>query len=64
MVLSLYCMVISFFAYIIMSEYGFEDESVFALWIGIVFFWIADVCYSKLKDEIKELKKEIERLKE
>ena len=64
MVLSLYCMVISFIAYIKLPEYGYENASSVALWIGIAFFWIADICYSSLKDEIKELKKEINQFKE
>ena len=64
MVLSLYVMLISFIAYIKLPEYGYEKASIVALWIGIVFFWIADICYSNLKDEIKELKKEIRHLKE
>lgn len=64
MILSLYIMVISFIAYIKLPEYGFEKASSFALWVGIIFFWVADICYSKLKDEIKDLKKEIDRIKE
>ena len=68
MILSLYIMVISFIAYVKLSEYGFENASVVALWIGIVFFWIANFCYdhtiSNLKSEIKDLKKEINHIKE
>ena len=68
MLLSLYIMVISFIAYVKLPEYGFENVSVVALWIGIVFFWIANFCYDKtisdLKKEIRELKKKIEHIKE
>ena len=64
MILSIYIMVISFIAYIKLQEYGFEKASIVALWVGIAFFWVADICYSKLKDEVKNLKKEIERIKE
>ncbi len=64
MILSLYLMVISFLAYIKLPEYGFENASIVALWIGITCFWIAEFRYSKLKDEIKDLKKEIDRIKE
>lgn len=63
MILSLYIMVISFIAYIELPEYGFENASVVALYIGIAFFWITNICYDKtisdLKNEIKELKKKI-----
>lgn len=64
MVFSLYCMIISFVLYIKLPEYGYENASHVALWVGIAFFWIADFCYSNLKDKIKELKKEIECIKE
>lgn len=63
MILSLYLMILSLIAYIKLPEYGFEKESVFALFIGIIFFWIAEIRYSNLKDEIKELKKEINRIR-
>ena len=62
MVFSLYCMVISFVLYIKLPEYGYENASCVALWVGTAFFWIADFCYSKLKDKIKGQKEEWENI--
>ena len=64
MILSLYLMAISFLAYIELPKYGFEKESIFALFAGLVFFWVAEIRYSNLKDKIKELKEEINHIKE
>lgn len=69
MIISLYIMTICFCFYSMMSEYGLEDYRTIVLFIGIVFYVIADYCYrdtiSELKDEIEELKKKkIDHIKE
>jgi hypothetical protein len=55
-------MVLSFMVHIELLECGYDNASGVVLIIGIVFFWIANICYTNLKDEIKELKKEIGRI--
>lgn len=68
MILALYCMVVCFCAYVAMQGYDIEVARAIVLFIGIAFFWIASGIYdktiNKLKNEIKELKKEIDNLKE
>ena len=68
MVLSLYVMVICLCAYVPLTDNGFTDAGVIAVLLGVTFFWIANVCYdrtiTKLKNEIRELRKEIELIKE
>lgn len=63
MILSLYMMVICFCVY----DFLPEDVKIFAILFAVLFFWIANACYdrtiTKLKDEIRELRKEIERIK-
>ena len=60
MVLSLYLMVISFCAYTVLPDLGLEEWQNFSVGLGIVFFCIADNCYTK---KIKALEKAIEDLK-
>lgn len=68
MVMCLYLMAICFCAYSVMPQEGLGDYSLIALFLGVIFFWIANCCYdntiSKLKNEIKDLKKEIDHIKE
>lgn len=68
MMLCLHMMTICFCAYSVLPQQGLEKYSLIALFLGIAFFWIANCCYdhtiSELKDEIKDLKNEIERIKE
>lgn len=68
MMLCLYMMSVCFCAYSVMPQEELGKYSLIALFLGMVFFWIANCCYdntiSKLKNEIKDLKKEIERIKE
>ena len=68
MVLSLYIMTISLCAWVAMQGYDMEKARAIVLWVGIAFFWIANFCYDKtisdLKEEIKELKKKIDHIKE
>ena len=67
MIVSLYVMVICLCAYVPLIDHGFTKAGFIAVFLGGVFFWIANVCYdrtiTKLKDEIGELQKEIDRIK-
>ena len=64
MILCLYLMTIS----ICVSSNIPGEYVVIPTLIAVAFFWIAEVCYSKtiaeLKDEIRELYKKIDNLKE
>lgn len=68
MIASLCYIVVCFCAYVAMQRYDIEVVRIILLCVGILFFWIADGIYAKtinnLKNEIKELKKEIDSLKE
>ena len=62
MVLSIYLMVVCLCTYFVAPYCGYSDyvRNV-ALWLGIAFFWIADVCYTK---KIKALEKAIKELQQ
>lgn len=64
----LYLMSVCLCAYSVLPQEGLGNYSLIALFLGMVFFWIANCCYdntiSKLKNEIKDLKKEIDHMKE
>lgn len=63
MILSLYMMVVCFYAYSLLPE----DMRIFAVLLAVFFFWIANICYdrtiTKLKDRIIELKKKFDNIK-
>lgn len=67
MVVCLYLMSICLYVYSVLPQEGLGNYSNIALFLGIIFFWIANYCYdntiSKLKNEIKDLKKEIYNIK-
>lgn len=68
MIVSLYIMTICFCVCVSMQSYNLEKESLIVLSVGIAFFWIANICYertiTKFKNEIRDLNKKINNLKE
>jgi len=67
MIISLYIMILCFCAFFAMIGYDMENIRAIVLLIGITFFWIADYCYDKtiksLKKEIRDLKEEVDNIK-
>ena len=68
MMMFLYLTIICFCAYSILPQEGLGDYCWIALFLGMIFFCIANCCYdntiTKLKNEIKDLNNEIKRIKE